>query len=104
MWYSAEIIDFPDYTTQELDQIFELMARQNNFCVSADAMDNFEKRIVEERKLKSFGNARTVRNILDKAINKHTLNLKDGVIAMEDKFMLRAADVETKVDKNRFDL
>ena len=50
--------------------------------------------VSRERKLKSFGNARTVRNILDKAIDKHTLNLATGKLTQDDRYRLCSIDFQ----------
>lgn len=69
-----EYINFPDYTTEEMKAIFTNMANDIGFIVTSDALDNFEIRLVKEKQLKTYGNARTARNLLDEAIDKHTLN------------------------------
>lgn len=89
-----EYIHFPDYNAIEMREILQYMANKQNFVVAGDAFDIFDELVARERKLKSFGNARTVRNILDKAINRHTLNLANGVVGPEDRYKLAAIDFQ----------
>lgn len=89
-----EYVHFPDYNAIEMREILQYMANKQNFVVAGDAFDVFDELVARERKLKSFGNARTVRNILDKAINRHTLNLANGIIGQEDRYKLSAIDFQ----------
>ncbi len=89
---------FPDYTNDELCSIFNFMANGKNFVVSAEAMDNFRIRIERERSLNSYGNARTVRNVLDEAMDKHSYNYMKKKISEDDKYRLVAKDVNKEPD------
>ena len=90
-----EYINFPDYTTEEMKAIFTNMANDIGFIVTSDALDNFEIRLAKEKQLKTYGNARTARNLLDEAIDKHTLNYAEEKISEEDKFKLLGIDFKT---------
>jgi len=71
------IINFPDYTTFELFRIAEQMLAQREYQLSKAARRKL-LRIIEEMKSKhtdNFGNARTVRNIIEKAIRKQAVRL-----------------------------
>ena len=96
-----EYLNFPDYTTMELRDIFTFMANEQNFCVDADAFVPFDERMKNERKLHSFGNARTVRNVLDESIDRHALNLMKKKVGDDKRFCLMAEDICPHVDKNR---
>ena len=89
-----DYIHFPDYNSIEMREILQYMSSKENFVIDADACDYFDALVERERKLKSFGNARTVRNILDKAIDKHTLNLATGQLGSEDRYRLRGVDFQ----------
>ncbi|MEE5994361.1 MAG: dockerin type I domain-containing protein [Oscillospiraceae bacterium] len=54
-----EYLQFPDYTTPEMVEIFELMAKEQNITVTLAAIENLEIRVENERKLSTFGNGRT---------------------------------------------
>ena len=69
------------------------MAGSENLTVSSDMMNLFVDRIVYEQKQPNFGNARTVRNLLDKIIDRHAVNLMQGVNTEEKKYVLTAHDM-----------
>ena len=70
-------LEFEDYTTDELKQIFLGFMKKSGFIVTNEAMDYLEEIINENRNMKNFGNARFVRNIYEKTIIKHASNVKD---------------------------
>ena len=76
-----EYLEFPDYSVEEMTQMFEYMAKKQGFVVTEAAKKRFMERAEKEMKLSSFGNGRTVRNILDEAIDKHALNYGSGKLA-----------------------
>lgn len=108
-----EYFNFPDYNTEEMKQIFMAMAHSSGFAVSEDALKNFEIRCEKERKLSSFGNGRTARNILDETIDRHALNYGQGKLIRksiidgkevvignnENRFILCGCDVSTSTNK-----
>lgn len=101
-----EYLEFPDYNIEEMKQIFVAMAHEQGFVVSADALSNFEIRCAKEIKLSSFGNGRTVRNILDETIDRHAVNFGKGLLGdinkknEDNKFVLCGVDVSTSVNRN----
>ena len=84
---------FGDYTVQDLQNIFMFMAGQQNFCVSAGIMEVFGERMRHEMKQPNFGNARTVRNLLDKIIDRHALNMMEGVLDQSKRYILEEIDM-----------
>lgn len=110
-----EYFEFPDYSIEEMKEIFTSMANSEGFVVSAEALENFEIRCAKEKRLSSFGNGRTARNILDEAIDKHALNygmgnlkvveIIDGVEVIttsnaDNRYVLCGCDVSTAVNEN----
>lgn len=69
------ILDFPDYSTEELMEILTRMANQKNYIPTPDAMDKCKETIKKALAEKNFGNGRFVRNMLDKAIAKQATRL-----------------------------
>ena len=63
--------DFPDYTGEELISIFDLFCKKNGYIIEDNArkrlLSKFEQMFLERDE--HFGNARTARNIFEKAIN-----------------------------------
>ena len=84
---------FEDYTMDELWKIFKRMALEKDFTVEGQLRDNFTSYMLAEMQKPNYGNARTVRNVLDKAIDNHSLNYMDKVIAADKKLVLVAADL-----------
>jgi len=60
-------VDFPNYSADELVKIAEVMARDLEYDIDADAYPVFKRYIEERMKLPFFSNARTVRNAMDRA-------------------------------------
>jgi stage V sporulation protein K len=89
-----EYLHFPDYNAVEMREIFCYMARKHNFAVNANALDHYDAIVARERKSRSFGNGRTARNILDKVIDKHTLNLATGILPPDDRYRLCSQDFQ----------
>ncbi|WP_306417002.1 AAA family ATPase [Halobacillus sp. Marseille-P3879] len=74
-------IELPDYKTEELLEIAESVALENDFFFTTRALRTLETQIENERVDESFGNARTVRNLVLKNIFQkgaaETLNDKE---------------------------
>ena len=93
-----EYFCFEDYTSDETYDIFCKMASDKGFKVLDDSGElkaAFLTRIEKERALPSWGNARTVRNILEEAIDHHAYRVIQGEIPKKDaKKMLRTIQSE----------
>ena len=70
-------LEFDDYTTNELKEIFLGMMKKSGFIVKDDALDYLGEIIDKYRNMKNFGNARFIRNIYEKTIIKHASLVKD---------------------------
>lgn len=70
-------IHFPDYTAKELEQIFLLCAKKNQYTLGDDALVILEDMMASavEHKDKNFGNARFVRNLFEKSIQNQAMRL-----------------------------
>ncbi|RBP96247.1 SpoVK/Ycf46/Vps4 family AAA+-type ATPase [Cytobacillus firmus] len=64
----SNFIALPDYSNKELLQIAEKLSEDNDYVLTEGAMQELGKRIEKERVDDTFGNARTVRNIVLDAI------------------------------------
>ena len=70
-------IQFPDYTAEELSQIFLLTAERSQYTCDADvraSLNDIMKNAVETKD-KNFGNGRFVRNLFEKAIQRQAVRL-----------------------------
>ncbi len=70
-------LNFPDYTTEELIEIFKTFSSKAGFIVETDALNYLKEIISKYRNMKNFGNARFIRNIYEKTIVKHASRVKD---------------------------
>ncbi|WP_264805843.1 AAA family ATPase [Cytobacillus sp. NCCP-133] len=66
----SNFISLPDYSNEELLLIAEKLAEDNDYVLTDGAKQELTKRIEKERVDDTFGNARTVRNIVLDAIFK----------------------------------
>lgn len=90
---------FSDYKSNEMWEIFKNMAHANRYNVDKSVKARFIKRIEAERRLNTFGNARTVRNVLDGALDRHALNYMKHKIAPENKYRLMDIDIRETPNK-----
>jgi len=60
-------IDFPNYSTAELAQIFEAMAAAAKVQLGDGVGERVQARLVEARRVEDFGNARYVRSLFEQA-------------------------------------
>ena len=70
-------IDFPDYTAQELSDIFKMYMKKNQYTLASDA-ETFLKQQFDHavaHKDRNFGNARYARNVFEKAIQQQANRL-----------------------------
>ncbi|WP_329239421.1 AAA family ATPase [Actinoallomurus sp. NBC_01490] len=62
------VLRFPDYTDDELVAIFEVMAADAGFSLGGGVLDAVRRHLRTAARGESFGNARLMRNHLDRAI------------------------------------
>lgn len=70
------ILDFPDYNRTDMQKIFLSMAHNLKFKVSNELLAAVGERTDSMRQRSDFGNARTVRTLLDQIINEHAVNCR----------------------------
>lgn len=92
----SNFIHLPDYTEDELLEIAEQAARDNDYAMTEPAKQELRERIEKERVDETFGNARTVRNLVLEAIFKKGSRKRE-----EDDFstytLLEKADFESSI-------
>ncbi len=94
----TDTITFEDYTTDELFQIADNMAGKKNYDLTEDGKKAFEYLINAKKVDRKFGNAREVRNILDKAISRKAMLFSEG--AQESLTELTSMDFGVDLSKN----
>lgn len=89
-------LEFPDYSIVELMEIAKLMLDQRQYCLEDDAWDELEK-ILKKALLQGqikTGNARLVRNVLEKAIRRQALRLvKEPRVKKEELMKIKKCDL-----------
>lgn len=90
-------IDFPDYTADELTNIFKLMIRERGFRVTDEAIKEAHY-ILEKVRNDNFGNGRYVRNLINRALQNQAVRLlSDGkdasVIKKDELFLITKNDI-----------
>lgn len=89
------VLDFPNYSRDELKSIADLMLKGRGYSICDTAMDRMLDIIDIRRKEANFANAREIRNILDQVImcqNLRCLDSQDKEIGLADvnKYILDA--------------
>ena len=94
-----KFFEFPDYTSDELQQIFELQCNKYQYKLTDEADAAVRKEIIrlEEQKGENFANAREVRNLFEKIIT----NQAARVSALEevDEEMLSTITIDDLTDE-----
>ncbi|ROS77040.1 AAA family ATPase [Cellulomonas sp. PhB143] len=73
----SRVLEFDDYTGDELGTIFARAAAAADFSPTPDAVEAFARRTATVERGPAFGNARWVRNVLDVAVARHAWRLRD---------------------------
>ena len=72
-------LKFNDYSIDELMNIAELMARKRQYEITLEGKRGLFNIIIQkqiEKESEKFGNAREIRNIIERAIRRQALNFK----------------------------
>lgn len=70
-------LEFPDFSKDELIQIFEDEVKGNEFTLEDGVLEKVEKIIMKNKIGRNFGNARFVTNLFDKLVVTHASNNSD---------------------------
>ena len=70
-------IHFEDYSAEELKKIFELQLKKNQYSMTAEASEKLDTMLQQavEKKTRSFGNARYIRNLFEKTVQQQASRL-----------------------------
>lgn len=94
-------IDFPDYSCEELLQIFQFILKSNECRATAEAIVKVKQYIQNavENKDQNFGNARFVRNLFEKILTQQANRLaSEATITNEMLSTIEAVDVRNAID------
>lgn len=95
-------MDFEDYSIEELVEIAETMVKAREYTLSKSAKAKLYLLLSQKRIREGVhsGNARLVRNLIERAIRRHAVRLKDKqVCTIEDLMTLMREDFTT--DENQ---
>lgn len=93
------VMNFPDYTNEELIEIARKMARERDYMLTKEAELKLKNHLLRYRAMKrhSFSNARYVRNIIEKSIRKQAVRLlKHDRFDRHDLMTLLAVDIQVE--------
>jgi stage V sporulation protein K len=71
----SNIVHFPDYTAKELVQIAQHMADAKDYKLDKEYQERLAGRMELERRAPKFGNARTVRNLIEQSIKMQSVRI-----------------------------
>jgi len=93
--FSREI-DFPDYSTEELVEIFARFAAEAEYTLGEGAEDTLGVIFGGAERAESFGNARFARTLFEQALNAQALRLGEGAVehlGTDELMCLKPADL-----------
>ena len=73
----GDIIEFEDYTTEQLTAMFKHLVYKNGLNITEKALDRVSMLIERARMQSNFGNGRYARNLYEKVIMEHAKNTFD---------------------------
>lgn len=81
-------IDFPDYSIDELLLIAELMVKNRQYILTDSARRKIMKVLINDNTTREIGNARLVRNVIERAIRKHAVRIMNKKTITKDDLMI----------------
>lgn len=93
-------INFPDYTIEELTQIYINLLKKNNLEITTQALDKLQDIIREASKHENFGNARYINTVFQKILIEHSKNMDSN--GDENLYKIDEQDInyEKLIDNN----
>ena len=89
----SNIIEFPDYTVDELMQIAQEMYGALQYELDEEATDALRSKLEASSHEEHFGNGRTVRNIYEKSVSQQALRLSKKEVGKEELTKIIAEDI-----------
>lgn len=92
----ANTIHFPDYSVPDLILIAQTMLKELEYKADRDFLEVLANQLWIEKDEKGFGNARTVRNILEQSIRRHSVRVAEiSAPSVDDLTLLKGVDIQT---------
>jgi hypothetical protein len=85
-------IEFPDYTDDELVEIFQLACHEGDFAPTSGCVTKLRKLLGAEPRDKGFGNGRLVRNLFEAALARQAWRLRANEAPTETDLRRLQAD------------
>jgi stage V sporulation protein K len=98
--FSREI-EFPDYSTGELVEIFGRFAVEHSYTLGDGAEDALRAIFANAERSESFGNARFARTLFEQALNAQSLRLAAGDVDLLDNDELQCLTPDDLVEGAR---
>ena len=93
------VIDFPDYSTDQIVQIVDAIGDKQQYVLDEAARDKLRTVLDATPRTKGFGNARVGRNLYEAAISRHASRVVKLAERSDDVLTtLTAADIPDSVD------
>ncbi len=86
-------IDFPDYSLDELTNIFLKLVKRNNLEISDEALEKIKIIIRDSSKIENFGNARYINSLYQKLLIEHAKNEEINYYK-EDMYRIKKVDAQ----------
>ena len=89
------VIQFEDYSTEELLSIADKMYKEQGYVLSDDAATLLKQIFESGKKQPQFGNGRYVRNIFEKSLNSQAMRLsRSSTMSTDELSMITADDIK----------
>ena len=90
----TNIVHFPDYSVPDMVMIAQNMLKEREYQANTEYMSLLANVLWSEKDKKGFGNARTVRNIIEKSIRMHSARVAELMVpSREDLMTLTEMDI-----------
>lgn len=86
-------IDFPDYSLEELTNIFLQLVERNNLEITEEELEKIKIIIRDSAKIKNFGNARYINSLYQKLLIEHAKNEEKNNYN-KDMYKIKEEDVQ----------
>jgi len=87
-------IEFPDYSTDELVEIFTTLGERNHYRCDETAADKVRAWLDAQPRVKGFGNGRLARNLFEDAVGRQATRIVGLTDPTDDQLVtLTAADI-----------
>ncbi len=96
-------IEFPDYNTQELLEIFELMLKKNQYTIADKARTQLATWLITHAPIgqPGFGNGRFMRNLFEQCVVNQSARVSqeqlDDIVALQ---LITAEDIQSTISKS----